>query len=149
FDMVEAGLRGFKARHQLALAQLGQGRPAEAEVQWRRALAERPDFMPAWRGLGDLFLGQERWGGRGGVAIRLEAGSREAGEPLINVGLLRARAFRARGELAAALQILRDVCAQAPKALAPRVLLSQVLVEEGRDWQAAESALRDVLTLDP
>jgi hypothetical protein len=29
------------------------------------------------------------------------------------------------------------------------VLLSQVLLQEGRDWEAAERALRDVLTLEP
>jgi hypothetical protein len=35
------------------------------------------------------------------------------------------------------------------QALGPRVLLSQVLLQEGRDWEAAERALRDVLSIDP
>jgi hypothetical protein len=36
-----------------------------------------------------------------------------------------------------------------PKAVGPRVLLSQALLQEGRDWHAAEQALRAVLELDP
>ena len=36
-----------------------------------------------------------------------------------------------------------------PKALGPRVVLSQVLLMEGRDLDAAEQTLQDVLLLDP
>jgi Tfp pilus assembly protein PilF len=36
-----------------------------------------------------------------------------------------------------------------PEALAPRVVLSHVLLQEGRDLVAAEQALREVLALDP
>jgi hypothetical protein len=36
-----------------------------------------------------------------------------------------------------------------PKAPGPRVLFSQILLQEGRDWDAAERALRDVLSIDP
>jgi hypothetical protein len=47
-------LRGCLGRHRLALACLRRGAAAEAEAQWRAALAERPDFAEAWQGLQEL-----------------------------------------------------------------------------------------------
>ena len=67
----------------------------------------------------------------------------------IEGNLLRRRGHLARGEFAAAKQWLFDAIAPAPKAIAPRIGLSHVLILEGRDWPAAEQALRDVLALDP
>jgi tetratricopeptide (TPR) repeat protein len=51
FASVDTGLRGYKARHLLALLCYNQGRLDEAEAQWRAALAERPDFQRARQGL--------------------------------------------------------------------------------------------------
>jgi cytochrome c-type biogenesis protein CcmH/NrfG len=65
------------------------------------------------------------------------------------VGWLRARGHVQRGEFAAAAALLDRVIQQDPQAIGPRVLLSQALLQEGRDWQAAEQALLDVLQLDP
>src|SRR5262249_10236080 len=50
FASVDAGLRGYKTRHNLALAYLHLNRPVEAEEQWRRAAEEMPSFAPAWAG---------------------------------------------------------------------------------------------------
>jgi Glycosyl transferase family 2 len=36
-----------------------------------------------------------------------------------------------------------------PNAVLPRILLSHTLLQEGKDWQAAERALHDVLVLQP
>ena len=47
FASVDAGLRGYKARHNLAVVYHQQGRAGDAEAQWRRVVAERPDFCPA------------------------------------------------------------------------------------------------------
>jgi Tfp pilus assembly protein PilF len=44
---------------------------------------------------------------------------------------------------------VRSARRRAPQALRPRVLLSRVLLQEGRDLAAAEKALRDVLAMDP
>jgi hypothetical protein len=52
FASVDAGLRGHKSRHNLAVAYLRLNRPAEAEEQWRRVAEEVPAFAPAWLGLG-------------------------------------------------------------------------------------------------
>jgi Tfp pilus assembly protein PilF len=51
--------------------------------------------------------------------------------------------------LAAARRTLKTAIERDPGALGPRLLLSQVLLQEGRDWAAAERALRDVLEVDP
>jgi hypothetical protein len=51
---VDAGLAGYKTRHQLGLLYQEQGRNDLAEAQWRLALAERPDFSPAGVSLAQL-----------------------------------------------------------------------------------------------
>jgi uncharacterized protein HemY len=55
----------------------------------------------------------------------------------------------ARREFDAARRLLADVIAREPAALLPRVVLSYVLLQEGRDLPAAEQALCDVLALAP
>src|SRR5437899_3246178 len=57
--------------------------------------------------------------------------------------LWRATSLPRRGSL------LEETIAGAPEALWPRVVLSHVLLQEGRDWVAAEQALRDILARDP
>ncbi|HEV8058264.1 MAG TPA: glycosyltransferase [Gemmataceae bacterium] len=61
FASVETSLRGSKARHNLAVLYLEQGRLAEAEAQWRAALAVEPDYGPGWLGFGEICLQQRRW----------------------------------------------------------------------------------------
>src|SRR5262249_10711175 len=61
FASVDAGIRGYRARHLLALVRRAQGREAEAEALWRQALAEQPGFAAAWRELAELYLEQGRW----------------------------------------------------------------------------------------
>jgi len=55
FASLDTGLRGHKARHNLAVLYCEQGRIAEAEAQWRAALAEQPNFAPALLGLRQLI----------------------------------------------------------------------------------------------
>jgi tetratricopeptide (TPR) repeat protein len=65
FASMGAGLRGYLGRPRLALACLRRGAWAEAEAQWRAALAERPDLAEAWQGLQEL----ERRRGQPGEAM--------------------------------------------------------------------------------
>jgi hypothetical protein len=60
---------------------------------------------------------------------------------------MQARAHLARQEFVQARLLLRETIAQAPQALWPLVVLSRVLLQEGRDEEAAEQALRDVLAM--
>src|SRR5262249_25502011 len=75
---VHAGLRGYLTRHNLAGLCWDQQRFGEAEAQWRAAVAERPDFVPALVGLGELLLGQARYGELEPV-VRHLAGAGEEG----------------------------------------------------------------------
>jgi glycosyltransferase involved in cell wall biosynthesis len=72
FASIDTGLRGYKARHDLAVVYCQQGRPAEASEQWPLALTERPDFVPSWLGLAELDLKAGDWTDLETVAQRLE-----------------------------------------------------------------------------
>jgi tetratricopeptide (TPR) repeat protein len=145
FAGVPSGLHSYWPRHQLAMLCCEQGRAAEAEAQWRAALAEHPRFAPAWMGLEDLYMAQGRCADLESVARQWEAVPQGRVEAIT----VRAREHLARQEFTQARQLLEESIALAPDYLRPRVLLSHVLLQEDRDLQAAEKALRDVLALDP
>jgi tetratricopeptide (TPR) repeat protein len=153
FASVNPALRAI-ARHNLAVLCREQGRDGEAESHWQAAVADKPEYVPCWVGLGELYLVQKRWAELEGVLSWLEGGTREGpGTPCrVPCGeavLLRARGEMARGDYAAAQRPLRERLAVEPTALMPRVLLSHALLQEGRDWAGAEEALRDVLAVAP
>ena len=120
FASVTDGLRGYKGRNNLASILYKQGRFAEAETQWRMALAERADFFPAELGLGELYLSQSCWADVEETARQLQQfgdnGQYEA-------TILRARGHLARREFSQARQLLESVIEQRGKALYPRVIL--------------------------
>jgi len=91
FASVDAGLRGYKARHQLARVYLDQGNVAAAETHWRAAMAERGDYTPAGVALGELLLTQQRWSDFEQALRSLEASGHAAGEAAV---------LRSRGHLA-------------------------------------------------
>jgi GT2 family glycosyltransferase/tetratricopeptide (TPR) repeat protein len=146
FASVHTGLRGYLTRHNLAGLYRETGRDADAESQWRLALQEWPDYEPAWRGLADLLLTQRRWDELEALA-RGQEGAGPAGA--LRAVAARARIHLARREFAAGRALLEGACASFPGALEPRQLLSYMLLQEGRDWAAAEAALRALLALDP
>src|SRR5690348_9551535 len=107
-------------------------------------VAERPDSLPAWIGLGELYLRQARWDDVERTARHMEADGRAP----VEAAVFRARTHLALRDFAAAQALLRQTTAANPAALRPRVVLSHALLQEGRDLDAAEKALRDVLALD-
>jgi len=145
FGSVDDGMRGYRTRDMLARHFRDQGRPSEAEVQWRAAVGERSSFLPGWLGLGELFLRQGRRNDLDRLAKCLE---REPGGD-VEAAILRARAHREREEFPAARRILEDLIPRVPQAEGPRVLLSHVLLQEGKDLAAAEDVLRQILELNP
>jgi GT2 family glycosyltransferase/tetratricopeptide (TPR) repeat protein len=145
FGSIDAGVRGYKARHNLGVIYHQQHRTAEAEPHWRKAVAERPDFLPSWIGLGEIYLAQGRWRDFEEVLQRLDSDPNGAFEGEV----MRARGHMARKEFGPALGLLRRATSQHPRAVWPRVILSHALLQEGKDLAAAEQALRDVLILDP
>jgi tetratricopeptide (TPR) repeat protein len=141
----DPGIRGHKGRCVLAEVYRGGGRLAEAEAQWRAAITLQPDYVVPWLCLGDLYFAQGRWSDAERLAGELES---ERGRPL-DALLLRARAHMTRREFGEARRLAEEAVAQAPDALMPREILSHVLVLEGRDWAAAEAAVREVLARQP
>jgi tetratricopeptide (TPR) repeat protein len=142
---LDPGIHGYKSRHQLAELCRRQGRIGEAEQLWREALAERPDFMPAWLGLAELYLSVGRASELAADLARLEpeASMREA------AWAVRVRLHLARSEFAAARALLEEKVRSSPDLLWARLLLGQALVQEGRDREAAMRELHEVLSLDP
>jgi tetratricopeptide (TPR) repeat protein len=145
FASVDPGLRGYKARHNLAVLYQDQGRWSEAQAQWQAVTDERPDFTPAWLGLGELHLRLERWKDVEAIARRLSL----APAGLEDAAVLLARSLLKQSEFGAARGTLEQAIGRNPRALRPRVILSHVLLQEGRDSKAAETALREILALDP
>src|SRR5262249_19179118 len=145
FASVDAGLRGYKLRHNLAVVYHQQGGRAEAEAQWRAVVAERADFLPAWLGLGEEALARQDWPALEDVTRRLQG----LPEGALESAVFRARGHLARREFTAAKDLLNGAIAEAPDALGPRLILSHVHLQEGRDFDAAEKALRAVLLIDP
>ncbi|HEV3115760.1 MAG TPA: hypothetical protein VGY58_01825, partial [Gemmataceae bacterium] len=62
---------------------------------------------------------------------------------------LQARYHLACKEFAPARQIMERLAAESPDLLWVQVILSHVLLQEGRDMAGAEQALRRILALDP
>jgi tetratricopeptide (TPR) repeat protein len=143
FASVDEGLRGHLAWNQLALLSRQQGRHAEAEGHWRAALAQAPAFLPALLGLAETALHAGRWDELERLTAEVEPQSP------VDAAVLRARGLLARKDFAAARRLLGETIAQHPQALAPRILLTHALLQEGTDAAAAEAALRDVLERDP
>jgi glycosyltransferase involved in cell wall biosynthesis/Flp pilus assembly protein TadD len=146
FASVVEGLRGHKARHNLAVIYHEQGRSAEAEAQWLAAIREEPAFLPAWIGLGELYLSRGQLKELVPIVERLLC---NGAAELPATATLRARAHLARREFAEAREVLQGAIRRQPNDLVPRVLLSHALLQEGADFDAAEQALRDVLDLCP
>jgi tetratricopeptide (TPR) repeat protein len=142
---VREGLRGWRAYDVLGQIYREQGKAAEAEECWKKVVVEQPTYLRAWLMLGDLYLAQQRWGDLEQAIERLE---KELHLPA-EAALLKARGCMARKDFASARRLVEESIAHAPGAIWPREMLSHVLMAEGRDWAAAEKAVRDVLAMDP
>jgi tetratricopeptide (TPR) repeat protein len=75
---LDLALRGYKTRHALAELYAEQRRHADAEAQWRLVVADQPGFVPAWLGLGELYLARRDWPALEQVIARLEAAGADA-----------------------------------------------------------------------
>ena len=61
FGSTAVGLRGYKARHSLALLYMEEERFAEAEAQWQMAVLDEPAFFPPYAGIGECLLHLKQW----------------------------------------------------------------------------------------
>lgn len=145
FASVDTALAGYKARYHLAMLYQEQGRLAEAEAQWQIVLGEQAGYLPALLGLCEIHLQQSRWHDLEQAIERLAS----EGKRPIDGAVMRARAALARKEFAAARQTLEATIAETPTAVWPRQILTHVLLQEGKDLDAAEKTLRELLALAP
>ncbi len=145
FASINTGIRGYLTRQNLAHAYQDLGKFTEAEYQWRKILEERPGYEPALLGLGELFLACKRWPDLEEAARLLEPfpGGK------LKATLFRGRAMLARKDFDLARSVFSKMSAEFPEVLEPKVFLSYVYLQEGKDWDAAEKSLTAILTLDP
>ncbi len=98
---------------------------------------------------------RQQWAGKvvhEGVEWVLRAlyAGRELPEADKNEGLvLKARGLLARKDYEQAQAILEELSARNPRWVYPKVILSHVLLQEGKDSAAAERVLREIVDLDP
>ena len=142
---LDLGLKSYKGRSALAEVYRDQGRIADAEREWRAAVAEQPGFTPAWLCLGDMWLSH-------GLADRAEQlADQLIGDPktCVDGKLLKARVLMIRKDFSEAKSLLARLIAEQPSASWPRELLAHTLVMEGRDTARLVEALENLLKLDP
>jgi tetratricopeptide (TPR) repeat protein len=138
FTSVDAGIGGYKARHNLAVVYLDMGRPDLAEAEWRAVLDEVPRFRPANRALGDLLLSQGRK-----VTAKLEAERMARDERLRVEGLLlEARIATKEGDADRAGDLLHQAVEEFPHDTQAIDALSQHYFAQGRPQDAVEILTR-------
>jgi GT2 family glycosyltransferase/tetratricopeptide (TPR) repeat protein len=144
FGSVVAGIAGHLARHNLALVYRDLGDPAREEEQWRQIVAEKPNYRPGWRGLGDVLMRAGKDPAARTVAERLLADARLRGEGRVLLSTLAA----ARGDHEAARRALERGLAECPHDLEPLRALCQLLYEHGQPADA-ERALQELVRRCP
>ena len=89
-------------------------------------------------------MAQERW-------VEAKELAHAAAQPMgqLFVACLRARTLLARKNYAEARKRLAQAVEDWPREVEPRMLLSHALLQEGKDWPAAEQALCDLIGVDP
>jgi tetratricopeptide (TPR) repeat protein len=145
FASVADGLRGHRGRHQLAVVCCRLGENNEAEQLWHDVLRDRPDYLHARIGLGEMYLAQHRWAELEEQAIALN--KLPQGE--LDAVLLRAKMRMARREFGPARALLEETLSSRPDCLPLLVTLSHVLLREDRDHTTAERVLLEILARDP
>lgn len=145
FASVVEGLRGHKARHNLAVIYQEQGRFREAEAQWLATVREQPNFTLAWLGLGELYLSLNRYSEAEQALSRLDE---LQATDFVGAVVLRARLHLARREFAPARRVLEERIGPDSSDPLLWVVLSHVLLQDGTDLDAAERALRRIIELD-
>jgi tetratricopeptide (TPR) repeat protein len=156
---VDRGIKGFRARQNLAVVYTQMGQSAKAEEQWRNVLRERPSYRAAWRGLGEMLLVQGKFDEALAAADSLcrhdsladrrdqPGGSRQ--DSFLSEGIiLRGRALAARGDIAAARHEFEQAVAEFPNDVEPLQALCRLLFEHA-DPADTRQAIEELLRRDP
>lgn len=134
-----------EGRSLLGLIYSEQGRFREAERVFQELLAQYPEYIQAWVGLGYLYLGKGWFHEAEYVANQVE--KCPCGEAY--AAALRAEACIRRGEMAPARQFLDRAIAAAPNMVWPRIVLGEWLLKSGASLADCIAAQRDILRMHP
>ena len=142
----DPGLATYKARHMLARINHEKQNHAEAERLWRLVLAEQPNFVPGWLGMGQTQVERKNWVELDSILEKLESHSDGA----VAAAVLRGLRHAVQKDFRTARKLMEETIAANPKSLEPRILLSRLCMRDRRlDPASAERAVRGVLELDP
>jgi tetratricopeptide (TPR) repeat protein len=144
FSSVDRGIKGFKARHNLAMVYQDLGDLPSAEEQWRLVVAEMPRYRPGWRGLGDVLLRQTKHSEALAVAQGLMSQPGLRCEGL----LLKSQVAVARGTLDEARADLKRAVEEFPNDPEAWEAWCRFLFEHG-DAAEAEGALHELVRREP
>ena len=144
FSSVDPGIRGHKARHNLALVYEELLRHDLAETQWREAVAEAPGFCSGQRSLGENLIRQGKYSS---AAVHIEGMLAEPGLRAA-AQVLEARLAETQGDYRAARSRLEAAVCEFPNQPEPLQALCKLLFERG-DLTDAERALKTLLEFQP
>jgi glycosyltransferase involved in cell wall biosynthesis len=140
---LDPGMFGYKSRHNLAEALRDQGKHDASIAEWKLVLAEVPDYLPSWLGIGSVLAAAGRLSELADEAVRAEA----AGQSGV-AALLRGQLHLATGDAASAARVLDPAARADPRSVPHRVLLAEARFRLGDSDAMAESA-REILAIDP
>jgi tetratricopeptide (TPR) repeat protein len=144
FSSVDRGLKGFKARHNLAIVYQDLGDLVHAEEQWRRVVDEVPRYRPGWHGLGEVLLRR----GKQPEALAVAQGLVDQPGLRCEGLILRSQAAVARGALDQAKADLKRAVQEFPNDPEAWEAWCRFLFEYGQPAEA-ETALRELVRRDP
>jgi glycosyltransferase involved in cell wall biosynthesis/2-polyprenyl-3-methyl-5-hydroxy-6-metoxy-1,4-benzoquinol methylase len=141
---MDPGMRGFKARQNLAIVFSDVGNWAAAEAQWRNVVREVPEYTPGWRGLGEALVRLGRHKEAEELKVKMAQQKGLEGE----VHLLRSRIASARLNFKQARRELDAAVRACPDDLDLAKIRTQFLFEQA-DWPIAQQALEAIIQSDP
>jgi tetratricopeptide (TPR) repeat protein len=134
FSSRDRGITGYKARQNIACAYRDLGRLDLAELQHRLALQETPNFAPAWSGLVESLLAQQKFMT---LEIEIENASHDGNLRPREIEFSRAKHLAAVGRIQEAVQILDlAITSENGDASEPMQLKCQLLFEHGSPEEA-------------
>lgn len=140
FSSIDPGLRGFKARQNLAAVFEDLGQLEQAERQWRLITTEVPSYASGWHGLGENLLRQGRDDEVRGM-VRFLRETKDLRKSV--AGMLAARLAVKAGSIQQAMQELLDADRHAPEQLDAWRMYCQLAFEHAEP-QIAEAALEEL-----
>jgi glycosyltransferase involved in cell wall biosynthesis len=141
----DAGLYTYRTHYFLAETYLLLGRSEDALCHLRAAVASNPDYISAWQQLARSGLERQDWPELNEALSHLK----RVPDLALEAAILEGGALLAQKKFSDARAVVERTLRNHPAVLPLRILLTHILILEGKNWGEAEKALRAVLDLDP